>query len=635
MAPKQAPRRGAKARATVRPIPADDAPPSERRTKRRHDPAEPPGPSSASPSTSKRGRTSSGRGRGSAYPRMKILESSPEVSEQSSSSSSSSSESSQPSKPTPYKPISAGKIILKPRAVDLEDKELNDAFPEVINFFKFQSWQPFISEFCIIYPRLVQEFYQNLECTDDGYKSKVKGIEIDMPTDIAATIFKIPDEGADYHNFEFNLHEAYTILTGLQADETDLKQTHVTKFNTNTFPPVLRLTHHILTTIITPQGGGRDRLTDIQRIVGDQVRRGPAAVEAPVVQEDQPQVHEDQPPMHEDQPQVHEDQPPVNEDQPHMAVEVDVPIDAPLSPQLQPSSSLNPEIEIPSFSPQPPVHASTSFGGPSVPPELYSFLNDKFDALNTSIQTMSVNFELRIQRLENTVSAKFIEQKASSDHATQMFNRPIGTLGDASIELKEHQEELETVLKGILANSQADVFNTKETLSQISKTRLSFAHLVDNLETMKNLSAHIDEEMSALKKEFKVLNRPAWSARTIIYYKGSVDTPHDGVDTMLQALSQNMKIWSTSVDTRPGQVDTRGRSQRILFTGLFSQVDTRCRQVDTRWLSQKACFAVWDRVSTLDYLRSTLETSPREFFCQSGTVCRHTSRAGRHTPESL
>ncbi|MQM13093.1 hypothetical protein Taro_046014 [Colocasia esculenta] len=122
---------------------------------------------------------------------------------------------------------------------------------------------------------------------------------------------------------------------------------------------------------------------------------------------------------------------------------------------------------------------------------------------------------------------------------------------------------------------------------------------------------------------------------TIIHYKGSVDTPHDGVDIMLQALSQNMKIWSTSVDTRPGQVDTRGRSQRILFTGLFSQVDTRCRQVDTRWLSQKDCFAVWDRVSTLDHLKSTLETSPRELFCQSGTVCRHTSRAGRHTLESL
>ncbi|MQL69315.1 hypothetical protein Taro_001604 [Colocasia esculenta] len=120
---------------------------------------------------------------------------------------------------------------------------------------------------------------------------------------------------------------------------------------------------------------------------------------------------------------------------------------------------------------------------------------------------------------------------------------------------------------------------------------------------------------------------------TIIYYKGSVDTPNDGVDIMFQALSQNMKNWSTSVDTRPGQVNTR------------------CRQVDTRWLSRKASFAVWDSRSTpdadrstlavwdsrstLDDLRSTLETSPRELFCQSGTVCRHTSWAGRHTLEFL
>ncbi|MQM04534.1 hypothetical protein Taro_037329 [Colocasia esculenta] len=593
MAPKQLPRRRAKSRASARPNPADDVLPTERRTKRRHDPAEQPGSPSASPSLAKR-------------------------------------------------------------------------------------------EFRIIYPRLVQEFYMHLECTDEGYKSKVKGIAIDMPTDIAATIFKIPDEGADYHNFEFNLHEAYSILTGLQADETDLKQTHVTKFNTDTFPPVLRLTHHILTTIITPQGGGRDRLTDIQRfvlfcmsknikinlhvimyqiisettradlhrslpyaahltqvfkhfgvsleneksekipksniyffkhvqkfmgfrIMGDQVRRGPAAVEAPVVQEEQPPMQEDQPPAPEDQPQVHEDQPPINEDQPHVAAQVDEPFIAPHSPQLQPSSSMNLETEIPSFSPQPPVHASSSFGGPSVPLELYTFLNDKFDALNTSIQSMSETFELRIQRLENTVSAKFIEQKAASDHATQRFNRLIGTLGDASIELKEHQKELEIVLKGILANSQADVFNTKETLSQISKTRLSFAHLVDDLESMKNLSAHIDEEMSALKKEFKVLNRPG----TNISCKGSVDTTINGVDTMAQSKGRNVKKRSSSVDTSPGQVDTRVRFQRIKTTGfhlrstLYQIVDTTASQVDTRDLSQGIVLPVWDSVSTHLKGRST------------------------------
>ncbi|MQM21780.1 hypothetical protein Taro_054825 [Colocasia esculenta] len=329
------------------------------------------------------------------------------------------------------------------------------------------------------------------------------------------------------------------------------------------------------------------------RIVGDQVRRGPATVEAPA-QEDQPPIQEEQPPVPEeqplapeDQPQVHEDQPPINEDQPHVADEVEEPFIAPHSPQPQPSSSMNLEPEIPSFSPPPPAQASSSFGGPSVPPELFTFLNDKFDTLNNSIQTMSSNFELRIQRLENTVSAKFIEQKAASDYAAQRFNRLIGTMADASIELKEHQQKLEIVLQGILANSQADVFNTKQTLSEISKTRLSFAHMVDDLESMKNLSAHIDGEMSALKQKFKVLNRPSWStgsssssqprsnefsglqasmsensermenllhtrlSRANIFCKGSVDTTILGVDTMVQNKGRNVKKSPSQVDTSP------------------------------------------------------------------------------------
>ncbi|MQL87600.1 hypothetical protein Taro_020150, partial [Colocasia esculenta] len=293
----------------------------------------------------------------------------------------------------------------------------------------------------------------------------------------------------------------------------------------------------------------------------------------------------EQPSAPEDQPQVHEDQPPLHEDQPHVADEVEEPFIAPHSPQPHPSSSMNLEPEIPTFSPPPPVHASSSFGGPSVPPEIYTFLNDKFDALNTSIQSMSETFELRIQRLENTVSAKFIEQKAASDHATQRFNRLIGTLGDASIELKEHQKELEIVLQGILANSQADVFNTKETLSHISKTRLSFAHLVDDLESMKNLSAHIDEEMSALKKEFKVLNRPGWSIGS-----SSSSQPVSNEFSALQA-SMNNIFCKGSVDITILGVDTRFRTKA--------------------------------EMSTPNGIRSTLDGSPRRTVLLSGTAGRY------------
>ncbi|MQM04393.1 hypothetical protein Taro_037190, partial [Colocasia esculenta] len=142
--------------------------------------------------------------------------------------------------------------------------------------------------------------------------------------------------------------------------------------------------------------------------------------------------------------------------------------------------------------------------------------------------------------LENTVSAKFIEQKTASDYAAQRFNRLIGTMADASVELKEHQQKLEVVLQGILANSQADVFNTKQTLYEITSTRLSFAHLVDNLESMKNLSAHIDEEMSALKQEFKeqtfsakvVSTQPSLVSTQWFRTKAEMSTPNQAVSTL-------------------------------------------------------------------------------------------------------
>ncbi|MQL70307.1 hypothetical protein Taro_002603 [Colocasia esculenta] len=86
--------------------------------------------------------------------------------------------------------------------------------------------------------------------------------------------------------------------------------------------------------------------------------------------------------------------------------------------------------------------------------------------------------------------------------------------------------------------------------------------------------------------------------RDNIFCKGSVDTTILGVNTMVQNKGRNVKKSPSQVDTSPEQVDTRDRSTR-------------------------------------DHLRSTLETSPRDLLYQSGTVCRHTSWAGRHTLESL
>ncbi|MQL88095.1 hypothetical protein Taro_020639, partial [Colocasia esculenta] len=222
MVRKLGPRRGARSRASSRPIPADrDVALSERRTKRRNDSAEQLGSSSAPQRAAKRGRaSSSGRGSSPPNPRTEIPGDSSENPEESSSSSS---ESSASQEDIPSESVSASKLILKPRILDLSDIQLADFFPEIQTYFSFQSWIPFISEFQVCYPRLVREFYKNLTCTEEGYESKVQGIAIDMPTEKAASIFNVPDEGADYHEFEFDLHEAYSILTGLPADASDPK----------------------------------------------------------------------------------------------------------------------------------------------------------------------------------------------------------------------------------------------------------------------------------------------------------------------------------------------------------------------------------------------------------------------------
>ncbi|MQM22964.1 hypothetical protein Taro_056025 [Colocasia esculenta] len=91
---------------------------------------------------------------------------------------------------------------------------------------------------------------------------------------------------------------------------------------------------------------------------------------------------------------------------------------------------------------------------------------------------------------------------------------------------------------------------------------------------------------------------------------------------MAQSKGRNVKKRSSSVDTSPGQVDTRDRSQRNMLTGLHLRstlnqivstleslprrpVDTESSQVDTRVLSQGIKLPVWDSVSTHLKGRST------------------------------
>ncbi|MQL74276.1 hypothetical protein Taro_006650 [Colocasia esculenta] len=126
-------------------------------------------------------------------------------------------------------------------------------------------------------------------------------------------------------------------------------------------------------------------------------------------------------------------------------------------------------------------------------------------------------------------------------------------------------------------------------LNTVQHRSLSIANLLPNIN---NNNQHLPNNLHSTTRYLlqAPMTSSCWVEWINIYCKGGVDTPHTGVDTMLQALRQKMEKWSTSVDTRPGQVDTSDRSQRNKSADCYSR-------------------------STLDGIRSTLDGSPRELFC--------------------
>ncbi|MQM12057.1 hypothetical protein Taro_044970 [Colocasia esculenta] len=88
----------------------------------------------------------------------------------------------------------------------------------------------------------------------------------------------------------------------------------------------------------------------------------------------------------------------------------------------------------------------------------------------------------------------------------------------------------------------------------------------------------------------------------ILSVDNSVDTPLTGVNTMLQTQGKIMQNWSSSVDTRSSSVDTRDSFQKTFWP-------------------------IWDSVSTLDQVVSTLEAFPEKTYMSSVTR-KHISCSG-------
>ena len=74
-------------------------------------------------------------------------------------------------------------------------------------------------------------------------------------------LFQLPNGGVDEWSLDYDPIEAFSLMTNLLAD-SELCIVLLTEFNTNSFSPTQRMLHHIFTTIITPERGGRCRLTE-------------------------------------------------------------------------------------------------------------------------------------------------------------------------------------------------------------------------------------------------------------------------------------------------------------------------------------------------------------------------------------
>ncbi|MQM22190.1 hypothetical protein Taro_055239 [Colocasia esculenta] len=93
---------------------------------------------------------------------------------------------------------------------------------------------------------------------------------------------------------------------------------------------------------------------------------------------------------------------------------------------------------------------------------------------------------------------------------------------------------------------------------------------------------------------------------------GSSSLPEKGIDTVLQIQGKR----SSSVDTSSGSVDTRDSSQKT-FWPIWDSVSTLAQVASTLEAFREhplGCFGT---------VVSTVETAPRKPSGQSGTVCQH------------
>jgi hypothetical protein len=154
------------------------------------------------------------------------------------------------------------RVILRPRLVNFQD--LHSMFPSLMDIFEIQDLESFLSNYGRYYPNLVQELYGNIHVKDEACLTAVKGKFIHICPETFYKALKIPMSGAVYGQYAYSLQMSYIAMTARDYEGEDCTKINL---NANSFPPLQRLIHHIITTMIYPKGGSRDQVTLVHKFI--------------------------------------------------------------------------------------------------------------------------------------------------------------------------------------------------------------------------------------------------------------------------------------------------------------------------------------------------------------------------------
>ena len=167
------------------------------------------------------------------------------------------------SRQQPPAPQRAVRKILKPRLIDFES--MDSMFPELSALFYAQGWESFVCSHTKYYPALVEEFYGNFHEKEVGvWYTTVSGKYFQVSLDMLHRALGIPTEGAMLRVHPISLELAHFLMTGQEPEGLNVD---FILYNANDFPPLQRMIHHIITTIIYPKAGSRELVNNVHKFL--------------------------------------------------------------------------------------------------------------------------------------------------------------------------------------------------------------------------------------------------------------------------------------------------------------------------------------------------------------------------------